>query len=394
MDDSNAFRQEVRQWLEANCPASMRGAGHEDVVMAGTHASFASEDQRIWFERMRDRKWFAPDWPAEYGGGGLDTPRLRILEDELRRLRCRVPQVNLGIWMLGPVLLEFGTEAQKQQFLPPMTRGEVGWCQGFSEPNAGSDLASLGTSARAEGEHYVVSGAKIWTSGADKADWMYALVRTDPAAPKHEGISLLLVDMRSPGITVRPIELISGASRFCQVFFDGVRVPRSNLIGPVNGGWTVAKRLLQHERSAMSKMGDLNLPAQVDLVPAVQRFLAGGTTPGDAAIRQRAVACAMDQHAFHLTLDRMGQEARARQDVSGLMAIVKLLHTEQDKRRSAVIVDAMGNRGLGWDGDEFGEDELSIVRQWLLSYTLTIAGGSSEVQLNIVAKRVLGLPGG
>lgn len=394
MDDLNAFRQEVRQWLEANCPASMRGTGHEDVVMAGTQARFASEDQRVWFERMRDRRWFAPDWPVEYGGGGLDVPRLQILEDELRRLCSRVPQVNLGIWMLGPVLLEFGTEAQKQQFLPPMTRGEIGWCQGFSEPNAGSDLASLATSARAEGEHYVVNGAKIWTSGADKADWMYALVRTDPAAPRHAGISLLLIDMKSPGITVRPIELISGASRFCQVFFDEVRVPRGNLIGPVNGGWTVAKRLLQHERSAMSKMGDLNLPAQVDLVPAVKRFLAGDATPGDDTIRQRAVACAMDQHAFHLTLDRMGQEARARQDVSGLMAIVKLLHTEQDKRKSAVIVDAMGNRGLGWEGDEFSDEELSIVRQWLLSHALTIAGGSSEVQLNIVAKRVLGLPGG
>ncbi|MBK7812876.1 MAG: acyl-CoA dehydrogenase family protein [Rhodocyclaceae bacterium] len=393
MDDLDAFRQEVRQWLDTHCPVSMRGPGPEEMVMGGSQATFATADQKLWFERMRDKGWFAPGWPAQYGGGGLEAHRVRVLEDEMRRMKCRVPQVNIGIWMLGPVLLEFGNEAQKARFLPPMTRGEQGWCQGFSEPNAGSDLASLKTAAREDGDHYVVSGAKIWTSGADMADWMYALVRTDPAAPKHLGISLLLIDMKSPGVTVRPIELISGASKFCQVFFDDVRVPKENLVGPVNGGWTVAKRLLQHEREAMSKMGDLNLPTQCELVPTVRRFLADRVAPGDQAIRLRAVNCAMDEHAYHLTVARMGQQAKARMDVAGLMSIVKLVHTEQDKRKSAVLIEAMGNRGLGWAGDEFTEDELTTVRQWLLSYTLTIAGGSSEVQLNIVAKRVLGLPG-
>ncbi|MBK9956338.1 MAG: acyl-CoA dehydrogenase family protein [Rhodocyclaceae bacterium] len=393
MDDLDAFRQEVRQWLDTHCPVSMRGPGPEEMVMGGSQATFATADQKLWFERMRDKGWFAPGWPAQYGGGGLEAHRVRVLEDEMRRMKCRVPQVNIGIWMLGPVLLEFGNEAQKARFLPPMTRGEQGWCQGFSEPNAGSDLASLKTAAREDGDHYVVSGAKIWTSGADQADWMYALVRTDPAAPKHLGISLLLIDMKSPGVTVRPIELISGASKFCQVFFDDVRVPKENLVGPVNVGWTVAKRLLQHEREAMSKMGDLNLPTQCELVPTVRRFLADRAAPGDQAIRLRAVNCAMDEHAYHLTVARMGQQAKARMDVAGLMSIVKLVHTEQDKRKSAVLIEAMGNRGLGWEGDEFTEDELTTVRQWLLSYTLTIAGGSSEVQLNIVAKRVLGLPG-
>jgi alkylation response protein AidB-like acyl-CoA dehydrogenase len=393
LDDLDAFRQEVRQWLDTHCPVSMRGPGPEEMVMGGSQATFATADQKLWFERMRDKGWFAPGWPAQYGGGGLDAHRVRVLEDEMRRMKCRVPQVNIGIWMLGPVLLEFGNEAQKARFLPPMTRGEQGWCQGFSEPNAGSDLASLKTAAREDGDHYVVSGAKIWTSGADQADWMYALVRTDPAAPKHLGISLLLIDMKSPGVTVRPIELISGASKFCQVFFDDVRVPKENLVGPVNVGWTVAKRLLQHEREAMSKMGDLHLPTQCELVPTVRRFLADRAAPGDQAIRLRAVNCAMDEHAYHLTVARMGQQAKARMDVAGLMSIVKLVHTEQDKRKSAVLIEAMGNRGLGWEGDEFTEDELTTVRQWLLSYTLTIAGGSSEVQLNIVAKRVLGLPG-
>ena len=172
MDDLDAFRQEVRQWLDAHCPAAMRAPGPEEVVMGGSQAVFATVEQQHWFERMRDKGWFAPGWPTQYGGGGLDAQRVRVLEDEMRRMKCRVPQVNIGIWMLGPVLLEFGTEAQKQRFLPPMTRGEQGWCQGFSEPNAGSDLASLKMAARADGDHYVVRGAKIWTSGADKSDWM------------------------------------------------------------------------------------------------------------------------------------------------------------------------------------------------------------------------------
>lgn len=394
MADLEQFRRETRQWLEDNCPASMRQPGGEDdVIMGGSQAHFTSADQRLWFDRMRDKGWFAPDWPVEYGGGGLDAQQLRIFDEERRRLKARTPQVNIGIWMLGPVLLEFGTEEQKRRFLIPMTRGEAGWCQGFSEPNAGSDLASLKCAARAEGDSFVVNGAKIWTSGGDKADWMYALVRTDPAAPKHLGISLVLIDMKSPGITVRPIELISGASKFCQVFFDDVRVPKENLVGPLNGGWTVAKRLLQHERAAMSKMGDLNLPTQVEMVPTVRKLLSESSAPGDSGIRSRSVACVMDEHAYRLTTDRMAQEAKARRDVSGLMSILKLVGTEQEKRKSALLIDAMGNRGLGWEGEEFAEDELSIIRQWLLSYTLTIAGGSSEVQLNIVAKRVLGLPG-
>lgn len=393
MSDPESFRQEVRHWLEANCPASLRVPGPEEVVMAGSQVVFSTKDQRLWFDRVRDKGWFAPGWPVQYGGGGLDAHQVRVLEDEMRRMKCRVPQINLGIWMLGPVILEFGTEAQKQRFLPPMTRGEAGWCQGFSEPNAGSDLASLRTAAKDDGECFVVNGAKIWTSGADKADWMYALVRTDPSAPKHQGISLLLIDMKSPGVTVRPIELISGASKFCQVFFDDVRVPKDNLIGPMNGGWTVAKRLLQHERSAMSKMGDLNMPIQHDVVATVRRVLADHDAPGSGTIRSRALAWAMDEHAYRLMVDRMGQEAKAGLDISGLMSIVKLVHTEQDKRKFAVLMDAIGNRGLGWEGEEFSEEELSVTREWLLSHTLTIAGGSSEVQLNIVAKRVLGLPG-
>ena len=214
------FRRETRTWLEANCPESMRTPMPDgDLVWGGRTVEYKTEDQRLWFERLRDKGWFCPDWPAEYGGGGLSAEQNAVLESEMRRMRCRSPQINLGVWMLGPVILEFGTEAQKRELLPPMALGQIRWCQGFSEPNAGSDLASLKTSAVDAGDHFVVNGTKIWTSYGDKSDWMYMLVRTDPSASKQKGISLLVVDMTSPGIEVRPIDLISGKSSFCQVFF-------------------------------------------------------------------------------------------------------------------------------------------------------------------------------
>ncbi|MDE2160188.1 MAG: acyl-CoA dehydrogenase family protein, partial [Burkholderiales bacterium] len=262
MNDLESFRVDTRAWLEANCPPAMRQPiVADEMLWAGSRLRFGSEDQRLWFERMRDRGWIAPDWPRDYGGGGLTRAQARVLDEELRRLGCRQPQYNLGVWMLAPVLLELGSEEQKREHLIPMAQGRMRWCQGFSEPNAGSDLASLKTAARIDGDDFVVDGAKIWTSYGDLADWMYALVRTDPAAKKQRGISFILIDMRSPGITVKPIELISGKSSFCEVFFDAVRVPRRQLVGPLNDGWTVAKKLLAHERAAMSKFTEGGAPS-------------------------------------------------------------------------------------------------------------------------------------
>ncbi len=394
MSAIETFRAETRAWLEANCPESLRGAAASgELVWGGSQVEFASEDQRLWFERMRDRNWFCPDWPAAYGGGGLSAEEDAVLQQELKRLKCRPPQINLGIWMLGPVLLEFGTEEQKQRLLTPMTRGEVRWCQGFSEPNAGSDLANIRTSAVDAGDHFIVNGSKIWTSYGDKSDWMYALVRTDnSSAKKQEGISLLVLDMHAEGVEARPIDLISGKSSFCEVFFDNVKVSKDNLIGPLNGGWTLGKRLLQHERSAMSKFGEFSLPTHFDLMTILGDYLPEAESPSDIALRARAQACALDEHAYNLTVQRMGQQARAGQDVSGIAAIMKLVHSEQEKQKFELLVDAMGHRALGWDGDEFSEQELAISKAWLMSYTQTIAGGSSEVQLNVIAKRVLDLP--
>ncbi|WP_445157544.1 acyl-CoA dehydrogenase family protein [Halomonas sp. E14] len=391
--DKAAFRQQVREWLEANCPASMRTpmAEHE-MVWGGSQVEFVSQDQRLWFERMRDRGWFCPDWPSEYGGGGLSAEQTAVLEAEMRRLRCRPPQINLGIWMLGPLLLEHGSEEQKQRLLPPMARGEVRWCQGFSEPNAGSDLASLRTRARLEGDDFVVEGTKIWTSYGDKSDWMYALVRTDPDAPKHQGISLLLIDMHAEGVSTAPIDLIGGKSSFCQVFFDGVRVPRENLVGELNGGWALAKRLLQHERRAMSKFGEISLPTHFDLLSLLRDYLPEPQDRAEQALHLRAIRCRMEEHAFELTQRRMAEEMHAGQDASDLMVIMKLVHSEQEKEKFEVLLDVLGLRALGWEESSFTDQELALTRAWLGSFAQTIAGGSSEVQLNVIAKRVLGLP--
>ena len=393
MSNIDQFRQDVREWLEQNCPQSMRGLMPADeMIWGGREIAFQTDDQKVWFERMRDKGWFCPDWPTEYGGGGLDAEQTAVLEGEMRWLRCRPPQINLGIWMLGPVLLEFGTEAQKRQLLPPMARGEARWCQGFSEPNSGSDLASLQTSAREDGDDFIINGTKIWTSYGDKSDWMYALVRTGPKEPKHSGISLIVLDMHSPGVSTSPIDLISGKSSFCQVFFDDVRVPKSQLIGEVDKGWALAKALLAHERKAMSKFSEFSLPTFFDLNETLMHYLPEPSRPAEVALFQRAVASRMNEHAFELTQRRLKDAGGAGLDISGPMSIQKLVHTEQEKEKFEVLLDVMGRNALGEKGDAFSERELELTNTWLNSFTQSIAGGTSEVQLNVIAKRILGLP--
>jgi alkylation response protein AidB-like acyl-CoA dehydrogenase len=395
MQDIEEFRVVTRQWLQANCPASMRlPITQEQMVWGGSQVKFSNEDQRIWFERMRERGWFAPGWPTEFGGGGLTPQQSRIVEEQMLSLGCRQPQFNLGVWMLGPVLLEIGTEAQKREHLPPMAQGRVRWCQGFSEPNAGSDLASLKTSAKQDEDgNFVVNGSKIWTSYGDAADWMYALVRTDVDVRKQEGISFLLIDMKSPGVTVKPIELISGKSSFCEVFFDDVRVPAHQLVGKLNEGWTIAKKLLQHERAAMSKFSEGAAPSHDALLVARPYLFDADGQLQEPVLRDRLAALLMDSHAFSLTHQRVKEEGLARMDISGPASIMKLVQTEQEVAKYEFLVQLMGQRGMSWEGDEFTADEHDICRLWLLSKTYVISGGSSEIQLNIIAKRVLGLPG-
>ena len=394
MADLTAFRDDVRQWLQDNCPESQRQpVVREEQVWAGRRREFPSEDAKLWFERMRDKGWTVPDWPRELGGGGLDEAHCKVLKDEMNRLGCRTPLYDLGIWMLGPAVLEFGTEEQKQEHIPKIARGEIRWCQGYSEPGAGSDLASLQTRAEDKGDHFMVNGSKIWTTNADKADWIFCLVRTDPDARKQEGISFLLIDMDDPGVTTRPIDLISGDSEFCQTFFDNVKVPKKNLLGELNKGSSVAKALLKHERKLMSEMGGAPGP-NFTTVQAAQEYV-GVDAQGklrDAALRERLVRHEMTFRAIGLTHFRSFEERLAGAADPNVPLIMKYVGTEETKRRDELQMALLGFRGLGWEGPDFNSDETLTNRAWLFSKALSIAGGTSEVQLNIIAKRALNLP--
>ncbi len=396
MSELQAFRNEVRGWLEANCPPSMRTSTPEDeVVWGGRRERFKNPESKIWLDRMAARGWTAPRWPKQYGGGGLSFEEDRVLQQELAHIRARVPLNSFGIWMLGPALLEFADEQQKQEHLPPIIRGEIRWCQGYSEPGHGSDLAALQTKAEDKGDHYLVNGTKIWTSYADQADWIFCLVRTNPNVPKHQGISFLLFDMASEGVSTSPIELISGSSPFCQTFFDNVRVPKRNLVGGLNDGWTIAKRLLQHERNMVAGIGGNSAIGTTNstLEDIAKTYV--GETGGriaDPVIRDKVNRHQMDDHAFQLTFARGGEEAGAGQASGHLASFFKFYGTEQNKRKYELMLEAMGSAAIGWDGDGFSARELSATRQWLRSKANSIEGGTSEIQLNVIAKRVLGLP--
>jgi len=391
--ENAAFRAETRAWLEAQCPPGMRTPMPEDeVVWGGRSARFKNPDSKLWLERMAAKGWTVPTWPKEYGGGGLSPAEARILEEEMRRLDCRSPLQSFGIWMLGPVLLECGTAAQKATHLPQIARGEIRWCQGYSEPEAGSDLAGLKTRAVLQGDSFLVNGHKIWTSYANFADWIFCLVRTDPLAKKHEGISFLLIDMADPGVRTRPIRLISGASPFCETFIENVRVPRENLVGGLNNGWTIAKKLLEHERKMIASIGERQRGAERSLADLAKAYV--GETDGavaDAVLRERIAHLEIDQRAFRLTQRRAAEEAKGGSP-GPASAMFKYYGTELNKRKFELLLQIAGTQALGWDGDGFTAGELRLAREWLRSKANSIEGGTSEIQLNIIAKRVLGLP--
>ena len=392
MADLDIFRAEVRDWLEANCPAEMRTpiARDADVCWGGRNMKFTGEAQKLWLERMGTKGWTVPEWPAAYGGGGLSKAEARVLASELRRINARSPLSSFGIWMLGPALLKYGNEAQKLEHLPKIARGEIRWCQGYSEPGAGSDLASLRTSAILEDDHYIVNGQKVWTSYADKADWIFCLVRTDPAAAKHLGISFLLFDMASAGVTTSPIKLISGASPFCQTFFDNVQVPAENLMGMPGKGWDIAKYLLTHEREMI---GDMDTAGQRDSVSQIAARQLGldAEILSDTGLRTDIVRHEINAWAFALTMERVKDEAKAGQGVGALSSMLKYYGTELNKDRMQLLMSIGGTDALAWEGPKDGEGDLA--RSWLRSRANSIEGGTSEINLNIIAKRVLELPG-
>ncbi len=392
------FRQQTRAWLEANCPPSMRTRmvpGEE--VNGGRKRPSTNPEAYDWLDRMAAKGWTAPTWPEAYGGGELDKDHFLVLIEEMQRINARPPLGGMGITMIGPTLLEYGTEDQKLRHLPTIARGEVAWRQGYSEPGAGSDLASLQTSAEDHGDYFLVNGSKIWTSGAAHADWIFCLVRTDKTAPKHEGISFLLFSMDSPGVTVKPIELINGKSPFCQTFFDDVKVPKVDLVHKINQGWGVAKRLLQHERSGMAALASADTAGPLERIKPslplgeLAKHYAGTARIGDAELRRDIVANEMLKQSFFLTQKRAVEESAANTP-GAATSIFKYVEAEYVKAQLELQMRIRGSQGLGWEGDSFSAEEISMTRLWLEAKSISIAGGSNEIQLNIIAKRVLGLP--
>ena len=381
MTDLDSFRSETCAWLEANCPPEMRKPirSEKDYCWGGRNWTFQSDAQRQWLEAMAERGWTVPDWPKDYGGGGLTPDETRVLKQEMARIGARTPLVSFGISMLGPALLKFGTEEQKRHYLPQIARGEIRWCQGYSEPGAGSDLAGLQTKAEDKGDHWLVNGQKVWTSYADKADWIFCLVRTSTES-KQGGISFLLFDMETPGVSTKPILLLSGYSPFCETFFDDVKVPKAQIVGEVNKGWDVAKYLLGHEREMISGMG---LGGGGSLGSAMK--------PKDPMLRGEIAKFDVDALAFAAMSERFAAMWKAGEAHPASPSMMKYAGTELNKRRNELMMAGSGSDALEWDSERSKGGKNA--RDWLRSKGNSIEGGTSEIQLNIVAKHILGLPG-
>ena len=382
----DAFRAEAREWLEANFPKSL---AFQPVAMIPGQESNAA-DHKLWKQRMAEKGWGTPTWPKQYGAGGLTQSEARVLQQEMDRVGAYNPMMGMGLSMFGPTLLEYGTEDQKQRHIPPIVKGEIRWCQGYSEPGAGSDLASLQTKCEDAGDHWKINGQKIWTSGAQYADWCFCLVRTD-TTKKHEGISFVLINMHQPGVDPRPIKLIAGSSPFCETFFTNARVEKNDMVGPYNGGWTVGKRLLQHERSGQ---GGGRMMAGSDVVDVAKSYV-GLDAKGrlaDSDLRSRVAKHKMDAKAHALTLQRAVAEAKGNLNPSATTSIMKNSGTWIGQEKAELTLEIMGSQGLGWEGDAYTAEEREAVRTWLSGKATTIFGGSQEIQSNIVSKRILGLP--
>lgn len=387
MAELDAFRAGVARFLETEVPASLRGTrrGRFDGYWGGRNAPDPGADVMTWLGQAVERGWTAPTWPREYGGGGLSRAEAGVLDEELARLQIPPAVVGFGLTMIGPTLLDYGTEAQKREHLPPICRGEIRWCQGYSEPGAGSDLAGLQTKAVPDGDDFILNGQKVWTSYADQSDWIFCLTRTNPDVKKQAGITFILVDMSTAGVAARPIELISGASPFCEVFLQDVRVPGGNVVGAVDGGWTVAKALLGYERSMIGEsIGQQMSGSEAELVAQARAQLGDAEGPlGDPELRVEIARLGMEEAAFALTSERTLQASRAGRRPGAESSILKVTGCELKQRRWELAMQIAGADGLEHD---------ERASSWLRSRANSIEGGTSEIQLNIIATRVLGLP--
>ncbi|OWU85781.1 acyl-CoA dehydrogenase [Oceanicola sp. 22II-s10i] len=395
-ENPDIFRTEVSNFISENCPAFLREmpADQREICWGGKRFEFSSDAQRDWMNAAASVGLTAPRWPEAYGGAGLSREQEKIFREEMAKAKAPSPLESFGLWMLGPALLAFGTEDQKKHFLPQITRGEIRWCQGYSEPGAGSDLAGVQTKAEDKGDHWLVNGSKIWTSYANHADWIFALVRTDREAPKHKGISFMLIDMTSEGVSTKPIKLISGRSPFCETFFENVKVPKSygeglsSVVGEVNRGWDVAKHLLTHERTMIGGGGGSGSIGGVLGGRSLGQFLGSldEAVMDDPVIRTEAMELEVDSLAMGMTIERYRDMAKAG-GVGNASAMLKYYGTELNKRRYEMLMSATGAFGAEWDGP-YG----TLSPEWLRTKANSIEGGTSEVMLDIISKRVLELP--
>lgn len=382
------FRAEARAWLEENWIPSLEGR-HNPMGMVDGPTDM-SEDMVEWRKRLGERGFGTPTWPKPYGGAGLSGKEAAILDEEMRRIGAYNPIGGLAVGMFAPTLMEYGTEEQKLRWLPPLSNGSMRGCQGYSEPGAGSDLASLQSFAEDKGDHYLVNGQKTWQSGGQWSDICFGLFRTDKAH-KHDGISFMVIDMDQPGIETRPIQLISGRSPFCETFFTDVKVPKENLIGEEGKGWTIGKRLLQHERSGIGGGGARGLLRS--LAADAKQFVPVDEEGriADKELRNRIIRHEMDARNFFGTVMRAQAEAAASGGPSATSSALKNVGARLVQERSDLMVEMRGMQGYGWEGEGFSDEDLAATRDWLWHRAVTIYGGSHEVQNNIISKRVLGM---
>ena len=389
--DLTNFRMETRKWLEDNCPLSMREPTKDpsQLYWGGRNGEFSSDDQKLWFERMLEKKWIVPYWKVKYGGGGLSNEENNILNQEMGRLGCRKPHYNFGISMLGPAMLKFASEEQKLNYLPDIVQGKIRWCQGYSEPNAGSDLANLQTKAEDKGDYFLVTGSKVWTSYAEKADWIFCLVRTDSSSSKHTGISFLLIDMASEGVSTRPIKLISGKSPFCETFFDSVKVPKVNLVGTLNDGWTIAKYLLTHERQMIGGIGETDKKLHIS-DEAINVMSKNNGILSNTILRSKISEFEMNEEIFDLTIRRTMDEEKSGNNSGAASSFFKYYGTELNIQREELRLKINGFSSTEWNSK--ASENGKQARYFCRTKGNSIEGGTHEVQLNIIAKRILGLP--
>ena len=389
----DAFRESTREWVATNLPEGLKG---RVLGMEGETEASLGADLQTWRQRLADKGWGAPTWPTQYGGAGLSHPEAKVVGQEIAKAGGFNPiplLAGMGVTMVGPTVLEYGTDDQKQRHLPGIASGEVRWCLGLSEPNAGSDLASLATKAVDDGDCFVLNGSKIWTSGADISQWCGAVVRTDNNVKKRDGISFVMLPMDQAGVTTKPIKLISGSSPFCETFFNDARADKADLLGDLNDGWSVVKRLLQHERQSQTTSGGRETEKE-SLADIAKKYV-GEEADGrlaDADLRQRIASHLMDAKAHSLTVGRITAEAKGKVEVSAAASILKNSATNVSQTKSELMLEIMCNQGIGWEGNQFSPDELEQVRDWLWGKAISIYGGSAEVQKNIISKNILGLP--